>query len=49
MKYSLQKLTQFSKGNNRLDGAASNKDVFLRRGSWVLQLSCIYLFGANRA
>jgi hypothetical protein len=32
MKYSFQKLTQLSKGNNRLDGAASNKDVFLRRG-----------------
>jgi hypothetical protein len=29
MKYSFQKLTQFSKGNKRLDGAASNKDVFL--------------------
>jgi hypothetical protein len=32
MKYSFQKLTQFSKGNNGLDGAAPNKDVFLRRG-----------------
>jgi hypothetical protein len=30
--YSFQKLTQFSKGNNRIDGATSNKDVFLRRG-----------------
>jgi hypothetical protein len=39
MKYSFQKLTHFSKGNNELDGAASNKDVLLRRGSWVFQLS----------
>jgi hypothetical protein len=32
MKYSFEKLTQVSKGNKRLDGAACNKDVFLRTG-----------------
>jgi hypothetical protein len=48
-KYSFQKLTQFSKENNVVDGAASSIAGFLWREHMLPQISCIGLFGANRA
>jgi hypothetical protein len=48
MKYSFQKLTQFSQGNNVLDAAASNIKGFFGEIQVLLQVSCIYLFGTNR-
>jgi hypothetical protein len=34
-KYSFQKLTQFTQGNNVLDAAASNTDGFVLRDTYV--------------
>jgi hypothetical protein len=39
MKYSFQKLTQFSQGNTVLDAAASNIDVFLERDMCFFNLA----------
>jgi hypothetical protein len=48
-KYSVQKLTQFSKGNIVLHASAGNTYGFLFRITLFLQLSLIGLFVANRA
>jgi hypothetical protein len=46
-KYSCQKLTQFSQGNNVLDVPASNADGFLSRGTCVSSTLWIGLFGTK--
>jgi hypothetical protein len=48
-KNSIQKLTQFSQGNNVLDGAASNTDGFWGETHVFLQLSWIGLYGTKWA
>jgi hypothetical protein len=47
-KYSFQKRTQFTQGNNELDVTASNIDDLLWKDTWLLQLSWVCLFGENR-
>jgi hypothetical protein len=47
-KYSFQKLTQFSQGNNVLDAAASNIDVILWRDTCVSLTQMNRPIGANR-
>jgi hypothetical protein len=48
-KYSFQKLTQWSQGNNVLDATDSNIDVFFGELYVFLQLSWIVLFGTKWA
>jgi hypothetical protein len=48
-KYTFQKLTQFSQGNNVIDIAASNIDGVLRRDTCVSSTQLNSLFGESRA